>query len=86
GVFNGPLMARATQLAQQGEYLDKARQGREFDKVAQLALTITRTAALLIDPTIRRASLLAGNMALVNSALQRKDFAGAVQTLDSALR
>lgn len=85
GVFNAPLMARTNQIAEQVAQIEKLQKDKEYEKLCNVASAISRTAALLVDPTIKRASLLSGELSKVEVYIKRKDFAGALNTLTSAI-
>ncbi len=85
GVFNAPLMSRTNQISEQVAQLEKLQKDKEWDKLANLAVAICRTSSLLVDPTIRKASLLSGDISKVEVYIKRKDFAGALNTLASSV-
>lgn len=84
-VFNGPLMDKANQLEGLVTQLLAALKAFDQTKMFSLSVTIARSAAILTDATIQKASLLAGYASRIEVSFKRKDFAGAASALKSAL-
>lgn len=84
-VFNGPLMDKANQLEGQVGQLQAALKSLDQNKMFTLSVTIARSAAILTDATVQKASLLAGYVPRIDSSLKRKDFSGASTALKNAL-
>lgn len=84
-VFNGPLMDKASQLEGQVSQLLTALKAVDTNKLFALSVTIARSASILTDGTVQKASLLAGYVPRIEISLKRKDPDGAASALKSAL-
>ena len=85
GQFNGLLMEKASQLEGQVNQLKEAIGAFDMTKLFPLSVSISRSAAILTDSAIQKASLVAGYASRIDVSIKRQDIQGAVNALKSAL-
>jgi hypothetical protein len=85
GQFNGLLMEKAGQLEGQVSQLKSAIEAFDMAKLFPLAVSISRSAAILTDSAIQKASLVAGYASRIDVSVKRQDIQGALHALRQAL-